>query len=182
MHNTVLPFGFGKKSPTDSTSPRQAPVIISLTFLRPVFSADAECGCKRLYPPWPIKGHQGLDGNHQNRHRWPPKRTLCGPHRPRWALKRCHSEKICKLFVDGPTAPFVNAFIDLLVEVADRAGADPCARKRLGDVLYPANRDTGQFHLDQHLLYARLPALISRNDGRLKLTLTQFGNLERDLV
>ena len=37
---------------------------------------------------------------------------------------------------------------DFLVEVTDRTRANSCAPERLGNVLYSANRDTGQIHLN----------------------------------
>jgi hypothetical protein len=73
-----------------------------------------------------------------------------------------------------------NAFIDLLVEVAESNGTDSYPPKGLGDVLYPANRDTGWIHLDQGLLYGGLSKPVPLNDGRLKLVFMEFGNLQGD--
>src|SRR5207248_10204628 len=55
-----------------------------------------------------------------------------------------------------PLAPRPDAGVDLLVQLADGAGADARAPQRLGDVLDAPHGDARQVHLHQRLLHRRL--------------------------
>ncbi len=77
-----------------------------------------------------------------------------------------------------PVPPFFNLGVDLLVEVRYRAGTDPRAPQRFGDVLHPADRNTRQIHLHQGFLNTAFPALIALNDGRLKCLTAQLRHLQ----
>src|SRR5262249_61543308 len=77
-------------------------------------------------------------------------------------------EDVGVLPLDGAVAPGLDAAVDLLVQLADRARTDPCTPQRLRNVLDTADGDAGQVHLDQGLLDARLAALIALDDLRLQ--------------
>jgi hypothetical protein len=49
----------------------------------------------------------------------------------------------------APVPPGLDLGVDLLVEVRDRAWANPRAPEGFGDVLHPPNRNPRQIHLDQ---------------------------------
>src|SRR5262249_25045053 len=83
---------------------------------------------------------------------------------------------------DGPVAPLVDAGVDLLVELADRAGADAATPQRLGDVLDAAPRHAGQVHLHQRPLHGGLPALVALDALTLEGGPPQLGHLQLDLA
>ncbi len=79
---------------------------------------------------------------------------------------------------DRLVAPLLDLDGDLLVELADGAGADAGAPQGLRDVLDPADGDSGQIHLHQRLLNADLPALVPLNDRALEGQLPQPRHLQ----
>ena len=82
---------------------------------------------------------------------------------------------------DRPVPPGLDVLVDLLVELADRRGADLGAPQRFGDVLHPAYRHTGQVHLDQCLFHRGLPSPVALDDRRLKGLLAQLRHVQRHL-
>src|SRR5262249_39907165 len=81
-------------------------------------------------------------------------------------------------FGDRPIAPLVDLGIDLLVQVADCAGADPQPLQRLGNVLYSAGGHAGQVHLDQGILDRRLAPAVTLDDGRREGQVAHLGNAQ----
>lgn len=84
--------------------------------------------------------------------------------------------------LDRLLPPGVDLAVDLLVEVRPRAGADPRAPKRLGDVLDPADPHAGQVHLDHRFLHRALPSPIAFDDGGLESLHPQLRHLQRHLA
>ena len=91
-------------------------------------------------------------------------------------------EDVRVLALDRPIAPLLDLDGDLLVELADRAGTDPGAPERLGDVLDATHGHTGQVHLHQRLLDADLPAPVALHDRALEWEVPKLRHLERHLA
>jgi hypothetical protein len=53
------------------------------------------------------------------------------------------------LRLDALIAPLFDLPINLLIEIGDRAGADPSSPESLGDVLNTTDLDPGNIHLNQ---------------------------------
>ena len=84
--------------------------------------------------------------------------------------------------LDGPVPPGVDVGVDLLVQLAHGAGADPCAPQRLRDVLHPTDRHARQVHLDHRLLDARFPSLVTLDDLGLEGQAPQSRHLQHHLA
>src|SRR5262249_18048688 len=91
-------------------------------------------------------------------------------------------EDVGVLPLDGPVAPLLDAGVDLLIQLADRARADLRAPQGLRDVLDTADGDAGQVHLDQRLLDGGLAAAVALDDLRLERQLPQPGDVQLDLA
>src|SRR5262249_56829676 len=75
-------------------------------------------------------------------------------------------EDVGVLPLDGAVAPGLDAAVDLLVQLADRARTDPCTPQRLRNVLDTADRDARQGQLDQGPPRAPTAAAICAEDLR----------------
>ena len=84
--------------------------------------------------------------------------------------------------LDRPLPPGLDVPVDLLVQLADRRGADLRTPQRLGDVLHSAYRHASKVHLDQGLLDRGLPATVALDDRRLECLLAQLRHLELHLA
>src|SRR5262249_21854198 len=84
--------------------------------------------------------------------------------------------------LDGAVPPLLDAGVDRLVQLADRARADLRTPQGLRDVLDTADGDAGQVHLDEGLLHGGLAAAVALDDLRLEGQLAQAGYLQLDLA
>jgi hypothetical protein len=91
-------------------------------------------------------------------------------------------EDVGVLPFDGAVAPGLDVTVDLLVQLADRTGADPGAPQGLGDVLDAAGGHAGQVHLDQSLLHRGLAAAVAFDDGRLERQIAQLRHVQLHLT
>lgn len=79
---------------------------------------------------------------------------------------------------DRLLAPFLNLSVNLLIEVADRAGTDLRAPQCFRNILDSSNRNARQIHLNQRFLDTALLRLVPLNDLRFKRQCSQTGNFE----
>src|SRR5262249_19879520 len=91
-------------------------------------------------------------------------------------------EDVGVLALDGPVAPVLDAGVDLLVQLADRARADLCTPQRLRDILDTADGDASQVHLDQGLLDRGLAAAVTFYDLGLKRQFSQARDVQLDFA
>ena len=75
-------------------------------------------------------------------------------------------------------APVIDAAGQLLVQVADGAGADPRPPECVGDVFHPPHRDARVVHLQQRLFHGALPPPVTLVDLGLEGQTPQFGYLQ----
>jgi hypothetical protein len=78
-------------------------------------------------------------------------------------------------------APRLDLRVDLLVQLAHRARAEPRAPEGLGDVLDSQHAHSGKIHLHQGFFHRTLSSPITFDDGRLKGQASQLRNLQADL-
>jgi site-specific DNA recombinase len=83
---------------------------------------------------------------------------------------------------DRPVPPRRDLGVDLPVQPAHGAGADPRAPQGLGDVLDPAHGHARQVHLDQGFLDRGLPPTVALDDRGLERLPAQLRHLQRDLA
>ncbi len=86
------------------------------------------------------------------------------------------------LAFDPAVPPRLDRRVDLLVQIRDRRGRYPRAPQRLRDVLDAPDRHAGQVHLDQRLLYRRLPPPVALDDRRLESLAPKLRHLQRHLA
>ena len=78
--------------------------------------------------------------------------------------------------------PFLDLAVNLLIQVADRAGTDFRAPQRLRDAFHAPDRHPGQIHLDQRLLNAAFLPSIPFDDLRFKRQSSKPGYLQFHLA
>ena len=74
--------------------------------------------------------------------------------------------------------PGFDIDIGFLVQFADGRSGHLAAPEGLGDVLYPADRYTGQVHLDEGFFHTALPAAVTLDDGCLEGNTFQPGHMK----
>ncbi len=79
-------------------------------------------------------------------------------------------------------APLLDVFVGFLIEVADCTRGYTGSPQGLGDILDPADRNTGQVHLDQGFLNRGLTTAVTLNDGCFKLNALELWNMECDVA
>lgn len=79
-------------------------------------------------------------------------------------------------------APLVDPLVELLVQIAHRAGADSHAPQSFRDILHTPHGHARQVHLHQGLLHRGFPPAVPLDDRRLELRLPQLRDLQFHLA